>query len=95
MIGVCRISASLGKLPSTQARRVEMAIGGIGRLPSLDGLSVSAIMSALQHDKKVKDGAVHFVLPTDIGAVEITRDVPVKLVRDTVKALVHESKRGR
>jgi 3-dehydroquinate synthase len=95
MIGVCRISAALGKMPAPEARRVETTIGLIGKLPSLDGLSLRDILQALQHDKKVKDGAVHFVLPTDIGKVEITRDVPLDLVRDTVKALIDESKRKR
>ena len=95
MIGICRISAALGKMPASQVQRVEAAIDAIGKLPSLEGTNLRAVLQALQHDKKVKDGAVHFVLPLDIGKVEITRDVPLSLVRDTVKALIDESKRKR
>jgi 3-dehydroquinate synthase len=93
MIGVCRISAALGKMPAAQAQKVEVAIAMIGKLPPLNGIKLEPVMQALQHDKKVKDGAIHFVLPRDIGKVEITRDVPVSLVRDTVKTLINESKR--
>jgi len=92
MIAVCRISRAIGRMDPDEAERVESAVKSIGRLPSLEGLKLSAILDALQHDKKVRDGAVHFVLPLEIGRVEVVRDVPMTLVRDTVKTLIHESK---
>jgi 3-dehydroquinate synthase len=79
-------------MPKDQVSRAESVIHSIGDLPSLAGLKLKAIMEALQHDKKVRDGAVHFVLPIEIGKVEITSAVPLELVRDTVKALVDENK---
>ena len=93
MIAVCRISAALGRMSVEEAQRVEKAIASIGKLPSLEGIKVRVALQALQHDKKMKDGAVHFVLPLAIGKVEITRDVPLELVRETLKALIDESKR--
>jgi 3-dehydroquinate synthase len=95
MIAALRISSSLGRLDRGAAKRAESVIASIGRLPSLKGIKVKPVMDALQHDKKVRDGAVHFILPRDIGRVEISRDVPVELVRETVKALIDESKNGR
>jgi 3-dehydroquinate synthase len=92
MIAVCRISRDMGRMSADEAERVVSAVKSVGRLPSLAGLKVPAILEALQHDKKVRDGAVHFVLPRAIGRVEIVRDVPIALVRDAVKALIHESK---
>jgi 3-dehydroquinate synthase len=56
---------------------------------------LNTVMEAMQHDKKIRDGVMHFVLPRRIGEVEIARDVPLQLVRDTVKALLHESEIGR
>src|SRR5262245_42870445 len=85
MIAVCRISQAMGRMDRAEAERVESVVDSIGRLPSLEGLKLSSIIDALQHDKKVRDGAVHFVLPREIGKVEIVRDVPVALVKDTVK----------
>jgi 3-dehydroquinate synthase len=91
MIAASRISVALGRMPETGRERLELAVTSIGRLPSLDGVRLRPVLAALQHDKKVRDGAVHFILPRDIGRVEITRDVPLGLVRDTVKTLIHES----
>jgi 3-dehydroquinate synthase len=93
MIAAVRISRALDKLPEQGRARIEEAIGGLGRLPLLNGLNARDILEALQHDKKVKDGAVHFVLPRAIGQVEITPNVPFDLVRDVVKSIIHESRR--
>jgi 3-dehydroquinate synthase len=95
MIAACRISAAMGKMSSSEAARAEAAIASIGRLPSLEGVNLRQTLQALQHDKKARDGAIHFVLPLEIGRVEITPAVPFQLVRDTVHAIIDESKRKR
>jgi 3-dehydroquinate synthase len=95
MIAACRISAAMGKLPAPEAARAEAAIRSVGRLPSLEGVGLRQTLQALQHDKKVRDGAIHFVLPMAIGRVSIASDVPFDLVRTTAQALLHESKRRR
>jgi 3-dehydroquinate synthase len=93
MITASRISSSLRKLPIDDLHRIEHAVGSVGRLPSLRGLKSRGILSALSHDKKVRDGAVHFVLPRRIGDVEITPDVPLAVVSDIVKELLDEGTR--
>jgi len=55
--------------------------------------SAKDVLKALQHDKKVRDGAIHFVLPRAIGRVEITPDVPFAIVRDVVKGILNDGKR--
>jgi 3-dehydroquinate synthase len=92
MIAAVRISRSLGRMTEVAAKRVESVIRSVGSLPPLTGVMLRPVLDALQHDKKARDGAVHFILPLEIGRVEITPDVPLKLVRDTVKALLHENK---
>jgi len=62
-------------------------------LPALAGLRSSDVLKALQHDKKVRDGAVHFVLPRRIGQVEITPNVPFDIVRTVVGDLLKNGKR--
>ncbi|MFW6358612.1 MAG: 3-dehydroquinate synthase [Chroococcales cyanobacterium] len=42
----------------------------------------NAILEALQTDKKVKAGKVRFILPTQIGAVTITDNVPPDLIKE-------------
>jgi 3-dehydroquinate synthase len=43
-------------------------------------LDTEAILDALQTDKKVKAGRVRFVLPTQIGAAEVTDRVSAEVV---------------
>ncbi len=95
MIAAARISTTLGRMSRTDSEKVESAVRCIGKLPSLEGTKMTPFIKALQQDKKVRDGAVHFILPREIGRVEITPNVPLPLVRETVTALIHESKTRR
>ena len=93
MIAAARISAALRKLADSDRGRIENTVGSIGRLPALDGVTSKAVLGALHHDKKARDGAIHFVLPREVGRVEITPDVPADLLRDVVKGMLDEGKR--
>ena len=93
MIAAARISSSLQKLAEPERARIESAVGSISRLPALNGVNSKAILNALHHDKKVRDGAVHFILPREVGKVEITPNVPLDLLRDVVKGMLDECKR--
>jgi 3-dehydroquinate synthase len=95
MIAAVRISRAMGRMSASDAERVESTIRAVGTLPALGGLNIKTVLGAIQHDKKVRDGAVHFVLPVEIGRVEITRQVPLDLVRDIAKALIDENKTRR
>jgi 3-dehydroquinate synthase len=95
MIAAVRISRSMGRTTADDAERAESTIRSIGTLPRLTGLNSREVLQAIQHDKKVRDGVVHFILPVGIGSVEITSQVPLVLVRDTVKVLLNENKARR
>ncbi len=49
------------------------------------GLDIEAILDALQTDKKVKAGRVRFVLPTQIGAADVTDQVPADAIRQVLQ----------
>jgi 3-dehydroquinate synthase len=53
-----------------------------------DGLDIEAIINALQTDKKVKAGKVRFVLPTQMGAVTVTDQVPSDTIRQVLGQMV-------
>ena len=93
MIAAARIGHSLDKLTENDRTRIESAVTSLGKLPGLRGMQSKDVLNALQHDKKVRNGAVHFVLPRAIGRVEITPDVPLELVRDVVKGILNDGKR--
>ena len=83
MVAAARIAASLGKLHESDATRIKDATRAVGRLPRLDVHSRS-IVRRLQSDKKTKNGKVHFVLPTEIGKVEVVNNVPEAIVLTAV-----------
>ena len=93
MIAAARIGRALAKLEDRDRTRIENAVASIGQLPPLHGVSSKEVLGAIQHDKKVRDGAVHFVVPRAIGRVEVTPDVPFEIVRDVVKGILNDGKR--
>jgi 3-dehydroquinate synthase len=86
MIAVTHIALSTGRLESAAAERITSAILGFGRLPKIKA-QTSGILRRLQSDKKTKQGRVHFVLPRQIGKVEIVSDVPTSAVRSAVEEI--------
>lgn len=83
MIAATHIALSTGKLDSVTAGRITNAILGFGRLPRMNWQSQN-IIKRLSSDKKTRRGLVHFILPREIGRVEITSDVPESIVRAAV-----------
>jgi 3-dehydroquinate synthase len=93
MIAAARIGHALQKICDSDRARIEAAVRSVGRLPALNGVNSKDVLNALQHDKKVRDGAIHFVLPRAVGRVEITPDVPFEVVRSVVKEILNDGKR--
>lgn len=83
MIAATHIALSTGKLDSVTAGRISSAILGFGKLPRMKWKTAN-IVKRLRSDKKTKQGIVHFILPREIGKVEITSDVPEAVVRSAV-----------
>jgi len=86
MIAATNIALSTGKLDSVTAGRITNAILGLGRLPSAR-LSSSKLIKRLQSDKKTRHGVLHFILPREIGKVDIVNDVPESAVASAVDEL--------
>jgi 3-dehydroquinate synthase len=91
MIAAVYIAAAVGRCDEETANRIVDAVFEMGPLPQVAVRSRS-ILRRLQADKKTRDGAVHFVLPTQIGKVEIVNDVPEKVVLAAVDELRRLSK---
>jgi 3-dehydroquinate synthase len=86
MIGATHIAAATGRLDRKTANQITEAILALGPLPGVTAKS-RKILELLRTDKKTMHGAVHFVLPTRIGAVEIVNDVPEAVIVEAVDAL--------
>jgi 3-dehydroquinate synthetase len=62
-------------------------------LPAVN-VSSPKILSRLKADKKTENGVVHFVLPVEIGKVEIFNAVPESAVLEAVDQLRRLSRGG-
>ncbi len=85
MIAATHISRAMNRCNDLTARRIGEAVLSLGRLPHVEVRGLQVLRS-IQGDKKKRNGAVHFVLPREIGKVEIVDDVP----EDVVVAAVDE-----
>jgi len=91
MIAAAHIAATVGRIDSHTARRISDAVIGLGPLPKVEVRSRN-ILRLLRADKKTRDGIMHFVLPREIGKVEIVNDVPDQVVIGAVDELRRLSK---
>lgn len=88
MFAAGEIAMKLGMWTKENSHRQNALLKKAGlntKLP--DGLNISMIIDALQRDKKVKEGKVRFILPTQIGAVEITDKVPATTIYKVLSSM--------
>jgi 3-dehydroquinate synthase len=93
MIAATNIALSVGRTESVTAGRIADAVLSLGRLPEVS-VNPRKILARLQADKKTQNGVVHFVLPREIGKVEIAGDVPESAVLTAVDELRRVSRGG-
>jgi 3-dehydroquinate synthase len=92
MVVEARLAETLRVAEAGTARRLAAALQH-HRLPSAipDGCAVDGLVTAMRYDKKARDGALRFALPSRVGAMppprgdEWTVAVPEALVRQIVE----------
>jgi 3-dehydroquinate synthase len=92
MIAAAHIALQVGRTDALTAGRISDAVLSLGRLPEVS-VSPRKILGRLQSDKKTQNGIVHFILPREIGKVEVASDVPESAVLDAVEQLRRLSRR--
>jgi 3-dehydroquinate synthase len=88
MVAAGQIAVQLRMWKSPDAERQDALIQKAGlptKLPNV--LDIEAILDSLQTDKKVEAGKVRFVLPTQIGAVTVTDQVPADVIRQVLRQM--------
>jgi 3-dehydroquinate synthase len=91
MIAATHIAASADRIDSDAGQRICKAVLRLGKLPKVEARG-GDIVRLLRSDKKTRNGVVHFVLPREIGKVEIVNDVSEKAVVAAVNELRRLSK---
>jgi 3-dehydroquinate synthase len=85
MMVAAEIAVARGALADRDRQALADLIASLGPLPPIADLSPSQMIEAMQHDKKMVAGRLHFVLPTTVGATTIVDDVTEKEIRDALK----------
>jgi 3-dehydroquinate synthase len=91
MIAATHVSRAMGRCNELTARRITEATLALGPLPRMEVRS-REILRAIRGDKKTRRGVTHFVLPREIGKVEIVGDVPDDVVAAAVSEIRQLSK---
>lgn len=86
MVASAMIAAGMHKTSQEAAQRIISLVLAYAPLPNVD-VRPKAIFRRLASDKKTLDGLVHFVLPRDVGEVDIVTDVPERAVLQVVEEL--------
>ena len=75
MLVASELAVRRGVLPSEVRERLAALIMKLGPLPPIGDLDASAVIEAIGRDKKVVDGTLHYVLPSEIGRTIGATDV--------------------
>ena len=94
MIAATHIALTVGRTDSVTAGRITDAVLSLGRLPGVK-VNTRKVLARLQTDKKTQDSVVHFVLPREIGKVEVVNDVPERAIADAMEEIRRLSRDGR
>jgi 3-dehydroquinate synthase len=86
MIAAGQIATAVGRCDEPTAQSIRKATLSMGPLPKVTA-GPRDIVKLLGSDKKVKNGRVHFVLPTKIGEVEVVDNVPEPVILEAVEEL--------
>jgi 3-dehydroquinate synthase len=92
MWAAARISLDTKCCERVVYERIVGAILNWGKLPPIT-LQLSKAMRLLQSDKKTERGVVNFVLPKEIGKVEIVKNIPQTVIAAAL-AEIREASRG-
>ncbi|NEO85838.1 MAG: 3-dehydroquinate synthase [Spirulina sp. SIO3F2] len=86
MVAAGQLAAQLDLWTTAEAERQDKLITQTGLPTQIPGqLAVAEIVDTLQTDKKVKAGKVQFILPTTLGQVKITDQVPAEVLAGVIQ----------
>lgn len=82
-----RVAVAQGLLSETDLQRQRKLLQAIGLPTECAGVDGEAILSAMQHDKKVRAGRTRWILPARIGQAQMHGDIPLESVRLAIAAV--------
>lgn len=80
MVAASQLAERLGRVDADCTARQRDLLLRLGAPVALPALAPTALLAAMQLDKKVAHGRLRFVLPSQLGRVELVGDVPAEQV---------------
>lgn len=90
MVAAARLACNMDLLRPDAVQRILHLIERYGLPTAIPATDPGMLMSLMETDKKAESGAIRFVLPTRIGEVTLTRDVPREQIRRAIKESLEE-----
>ena len=90
MVAASMLAVAVQKTTPETAQKIIASVLAYASLPKVETRG-KKIVKRLKTDKKTLDGVVHFILPTELGKVEVVRDVPEKAIIQAVEELKYLS----
>ena len=87
MVAATHIAISLGLASSQLAERIEAVLSVWGLPIKCPHIRYDDIIRAMLKDKKKKGKNIRWILPSDIGKVDIYQDIPQKVVKSVLNDL--------
>ena len=91
MVAATMLSVALQKTSPVTAQRIIAAVLSYSPLPKVS-IRPKNVIKRLGFDKKSKNGVPHFILPVDIGKVEVQADVPEPMLISALDEVRYLSK---
>jgi len=87
MLAAADLAVTRGALADLERQALARLLAGLGPLPPVVDLPASEVLDAIQRDKKVVSGTLHFVIATQIGATMTIDDVTEDELRAVLERL--------
>jgi 3-dehydroquinate synthase len=87
IVAEARLARRLGLAGPETVERQERLLAGVGLPTAAPALDTEAVLAAVSHDKKARDGRVPFVLAPAIGQFRLVYDVNMADVRSVIESL--------
>jgi 3-dehydroquinate synthase len=84
MLAEARISSKMGIFDRNDLKRLKDVIEKAGLPTDIPNLDVAELVRFMEHDKKIVQGKVRFVLPRTIGEIFITDEVSPALIKEVL-----------
>ncbi|NIL97454.1 MAG: 3-dehydroquinate synthase [Planctomycetales bacterium] len=75
MLCASRLAESLGRIDAEFTRRQLLLLEAVGLPTAVPDVDPQELLAAMRHDKKAQQGKIRFVLPTEMGHVELVEGI--------------------